>query len=283
MNILVTGASGFVGKELVAELIKRNIAFSVYNRDKDEPKSFRDFTTIIHLAAKVHDMNYPGIDSFIPGNVELTEKLVKRAITDQVQHFIFLSSIKVNGEEQNQAYFEVTVPAPTDPYGLSKWMAENSIKEQCANSHAKVQYTIIRPPLIFGKGVKGNFLTLKKLANLPIPLPLGGIQNKRSFIALKNLVDLLIYCAEHTDESFNQTFLAHDGNDYSTSELLKLLSENKSTFKLFHFSKNIFKLALILIGKKNYYSKIFESLTIDSTQMKKKLQWKPKSSFQENM
>lgn len=275
MKVLVTGTSGFVGKEMVAELKRRNIEFTTYNRELDVPKTFSEFSAIIHLAAKVHDMNYPGIESFIPGNVELTEKLVNRAIKDQVPHFIFLSSIKVNGEERMEPYFEVEVAAPKDPYGLSKWMAENIIKT--AQEKFKINYTIIRPPLIYGTGVKGNFKTLMKLAKLSVPLPLGGVKNKRSFIALENLVDLIIYCLKHPTESFNQTLLAADGSDYSTSELLKILSKNK--IKLFHIPSSFFKFFLKLLGKENHYNKIFGNLTIDSNNLKKTLNWKPSTGF----
>ena len=267
MKVLVTGASGFVGSHLTKELTKRGIEWVSYHREFDQPKSFKGFDAIIHLAAKVHDMKYPTIDAFIPGNVELTKRLVMRAKEDKVSHFIFLSSIKVNGEEREEPYFEVDVPAPKDPYGLSKWMAENTIKEICStkdsdsNDSTKLSYTIIRPPLIFGEGVKGNFELLQKIAKIPLPLPLGGIKNKRSFIHVNNLVDLIIYVATHKKEAQNKTLLASDGNDYSTTELL--IKFGKKPWMLFYVPKSWFKFFFKLIGKEHYYAKIFESLTIN--------------------
>lgn len=273
MKILVTGASGFVGKELTAELDRRGISYGIYNRETDEPKSFKDFSAIVHLAAKVHDMNYPKLESFIPGNVELTEKLINRAVKDCVPHFLFLSSIKVNGEERDEPYFEVEVPAPKDSYGLSKWMAENIIKDFCKKINSTTCYTIIRPPLIYGAGVKGNLRALMKLAKLPVPLPLGGIRNKRSYIALSNLVDLIIYCLVHPEESSNKTILANDGSDYSTSELLKILSGFR--IRLFTVPTSFYKLFLKLLGRETHFNKIFGSLTIDPTNLKNTLKWKP--------
>ncbi len=260
MKILITGASGFVGSALTKELSKRNIHWVAYHREYDLPKSFKGFNTIIHLAAKVHDMKYPTLDAFIAGNVELTERLARRALEDRVPHFIFLSSIKVNGEERDEPYFEVDVPAPKDPYGLSKWMAENIIKEICTQAGSTLKYTIIRPPLVFGEGVKGNFELLQKIAKIPLPLPLGGIKNKRSFIHVHSLVDLLIDCAKNSEHFQNKTFLASDGNNYSTTELLIKFGKNPKM--LFYVPKSWFKFFFKLIGKKNYYSKVFESLQI---------------------
>jgi UDP-glucose 4-epimerase len=267
MKILVTGASGFVGGHLTNLLTEKGIEWVAYDRTRDLPKSFEGFTTIIHLAAKVHDMNYPTIDAFLPGNVELTKKLINRAIQDKVPHFIFLSSIKVNGEERDEPYFEIDVPAPKDPYGLSKWMAENIIKEATHKNATNISYTIIRPPLIFGEGVKGNFELLQKIAKIPLPLPLGGIQNKRSFIDVNNLAELLINCAKSKDSYKNKTLLANDGNNYSTSELLIKFGKNPKM--LFYVPKSWFKFFFKLIGKGHYYSKVFESLEIDQKNQRK--------------
>ncbi len=271
-KILLTGASGFVGRFLKEDLSKQNYDVIVYNRHLDQPRDFAGIDIVIHLAAKVHDMGSPSYAEYHQGNVVLTKKLVERSLAADVGRFIFLSSIKVNGEGRDQAYFEVDVAQPSDFYGKSKWEAENLIRTSFLNS--KTTFTIIRPPLIYGPGVGANFLKIMQFCKKNIPLPFGLVNNRRSFIFVRNLTQFIIFILNSTLAK-NKTFLISDGHDLSTKDLIQKMSQ---AFNLRpHFipvPMKFLKIFLSFVGKVGMYERLCGNLTLDFSVVQKELNWK---------
>jgi UDP-glucose 4-epimerase len=290
--IFVTGANGFVGKALCKELVSRSIPFIVGTRE-----TYGDFcqqqnwgsllngvTCIIHLAARVHVMNDDSSDplqSFREMNVNATLRLARAAKEAGVKKFIFLSSIKVNGEETHLKPFTASdVVNPLDPYGISKKEAEDELLK--LHIPGRFEVVIIRPPLIYGPGVKANFNQLFKLVSMNVPLPFSLVKNKRSFVSLKNLVDLIILCVDHPKAS-GRVFLVSDDKDLSFKDLLLLMGEvKKIKVVLWPFPIQILKFFLAIIGKSSYSVRLFNNLQVDISQTKKDLDWKPKYNFIES-
>lgn len=247
-RILITGANGFVGRSLYSVLIKngyevvgairskqsasysnldmKTVEIGNISTSTDWTEALQGIDTIIHLAAHVHIMTDKTVDSlseFRKVNVAATERLAKQAVDSEVRRFIFISSIKVNGEGTvlGRPYSAETPLCPLDPYGVSKLEAEG-----CLNQLAKdtgIEVVNIRPPLVYGPGVKANFLNMIRWLTIGIPLPFGAIHNKRSFVALDNLVDLIMTCIDHPAAA-NHTFLVSDDEDLSTTDLLQRMS-----------------------------------------------------------
>jgi len=221
LNILLTGANGFVGSKLAAEIskdaavnlisaVRRRSLMSNKNcveirglsRNTDWSAALQNKHIVIHAAARSHVMSDKRLDSqeaYREANVDGTLKLALQAAEAGVQRFIFLSSIKVNGEttDLRQSFTAEEVPFPRDAYGVSKWEAEQGLHE--ISQKTGLEVVIIRPPLVYGAGVKGNFASMVELLASGVPLPLGAVENKRSLIALDNLVDLIITCIDHPD------------------------------------------------------------------------------------
>jgi nucleoside-diphosphate-sugar epimerase len=243
IKVLVSGASGFVGEALVLKLLVDGIfapvaavrrparveglcpvrAFDL--SDCNCLPDLSDIAVVIHAAARVHVMNETATDAlseFRKLNVEGTLALARRAAESGVKRFIYISSIKVNGEfsTPGKPFSADDVPNPEDPYGVSKYEAEEALMK--LGKEAAMEIVIIRPPLVYGPGVKANFLQMLALLDKKIPLPLGGLGNKRSMVALPNLVDFIITCIDHPAAA-NQIFLVSDGEDLSVSELLTRL------------------------------------------------------------
>jgi UDP-glucose 4-epimerase len=243
MRILVTGATGFIGRELLGRLARDDYTLSATVRnassqlpvgvrkvvigdigpDTDWSYSLKGINAIVHLAARVHvlrDKVKDPLSQFRNINTLGTIRLARMAADAGVGRFVFLSSIKVNGENTSpgQPFLPDDAPAPNDPYGISKLEAEIGLLSLASESGMEV--TIIRPTMVYGPGVKGNFLSLMKLVDKRIPLPFGAIYNSRSLTALGNLIDLIAICLEHPAAA-NQVFLASDGMDISTADLLR--------------------------------------------------------------
>lgn len=239
-TVLVTGATGFVGKSLILKLMvdqtfsvvaaARNIPplqglCSTAHFDLNDPGHLPELdgiSVVIHTAARVHVMKETAADSlaeFRMTNVEGTLRLAKRAAASGVKRFIFISSIKVNGEHTlpNKPFRADDTPAPVEPYSVSKYEAEVALQKLASESGMEV--VIIRPPLVYGPGVKANFLSLLHWLSKQVPLPLGAIHTKRSLVAIGNLVDLIITCIDHPAAA-NQIFLVSDGCDMSMTQLL---------------------------------------------------------------
>lgn len=296
-KVLVTGANGFIGTPLCSALAKhqamvrrtvRNVstvppsfpAIAVGNIDSatDWTAALHDIDVVIHLAARVHLMRDTAADplaEYRKVNVEGTLNLARQAQSAGVKRFIFISSIKVNGEQTplGRPFRAEDHPAPVDAYGISKREAEDGLRELCSNS--AMDFVIIRPPLVYGPGVKGNFLTLIRWLDKGFPLPLASICNKRSLVAVDNLVDLIITCIDHPSAA-NQTFLASDGEDLSTPELLQRTASaiGKHAY-LLRAPVGILHFAAQCLGKTAAIQKLCGSLQLDIGKTREQLGWQP--------
>jgi nucleoside-diphosphate-sugar epimerase len=208
-------------------------------------------------------------------NVAGTLQLARQAAKAGVKRFVFISSIKVNGESTTlgQPYTAQQAPAPIDPYGVSKWEAEQQLLALATETGMEV--VIIRPVLVYGPGVKANFLSMMKWLYKGVPLPLGAIHNKRSLVALDNLVDLIVTCIDHP-QAANQTFLVSDGEDLSTTELLQRMSQALGKRpRLLPVPAWMLATASTVLGKKSISQRLCGSLQVDITHTRQQLDWTP--------
>jgi nucleoside-diphosphate-sugar epimerase len=295
--MLVTGANGFVGSYLCSELIQRGARVRLALRTpslKQESFDFRvvgqidkqtnwsealcGVDAVIHLAARVHVMQDESRDplaEFRLVNVAATENLARQAARAGVKRFVYVSSIKVNGEATDgiSQYTELDAPSPKDPYGVSKYEAEQALHRVAAETGLEV--VIVRPPLVYGAGVKGNFAQMLKVLTKGIPLPFSSVTNRRSLVYVGNLVDALILCATHPAAA-GQTYLVSDGEDISTPDLLRLLGEAMGRpARLLPLPVALLKLAGSLTGKADQVDRLVGSLQIDSGKIRRELGWMP--------
>jgi nucleoside-diphosphate-sugar epimerase len=296
--ILVTGANGFVGQALCAALVKQGFSVRAAVRDSakfkiagceivilpsmeediDWTNTLVDVDTIIHLAARVHVMQDNAsnpLHEFRKVNLYATEHLAKSAAAKNVKRLVYVSSIKVNGEETVEGckFTEQSRPAPQDPYGISKYEAELSLNKIASESALEV--VIVRPPLVYGPGVKGNFAQMVSMIKKGIPLPFLAVNNLRSLIYIDNFVSALILCAVHADAT-GKTFLVSDGDDVSTADLIKRLGVSLGRpARLFALPLSILKAVGFLFGKSSQIERLIGSLQIDSTKIREELGWKP--------
>ncbi len=298
LHILITGANGFIGKHLSVYLQenghniteacrccsnnmiqKKQQCFSI--GDIDNTTQWKTALTgidqVIHLAARVHIMQETDknpLAAFRLVNTEGTLNLARQAISAGVKRFIYLSTIKVNGEEtSNTPFFADDQPVPKDPYAISKLEAEQKLLELGLKSGLEV--VIIRPPLVYGYAVKGNFKRLINLMNKSIPLPFSRIQNTRSLVSIQNLCSFIQTCVLHP-KAVNQIFLISDGQDLSTSELLKKISyalNKKNT--LFYLPKGLLKFLSQILDRNTEYQRLTGSLQLDITKNQQILNWQP--------
>ena len=304
MKVLVTGGNGFVGKELIRSILAAGIhtpVSGVRKRNKinnlnevqivelgdleeliDRKELLKDIDVIIHTAARVHVMKENPKQSskeYKRINVDATLNLALDAIGAGVKRFIFLSTIKVNGEVSvGKGFTPEDIPKPEGDYALSKFEAEQGLFELSKSSQMKV--ICIRSPLVYGKGVKGNLHFLINVIKLRIPLPLSGAKhNKRSFVSVSNLVDLLILCIDHA-KAVNEVFLVSDGDDISTTSLVKLIaSKLEVKIRLFYCPTLLIKLIFIFLGRSESYKRLFDSLYVDLEKTSTLLSWKPKENM----
>jgi len=239
---------------------------------------------VIHLAARVHVMDgkqAKPLAAFRTINTDGTYRLARTAANMGVKRFIFISTVKVNGEDSSTSYTEKDSPNPQDPYAISKWEAEQILRDVSAKTG--METIIIRPPLVYGPAVRANFLRLLHLVDQGIPLPFARINNYRSLIYIGNLVDAIATCINHPNAG-NQTFLVSDQDDVSTPDLIRLISSamDKPT-RLFSFPPNILSLFATMIGKKNLYDRLCGSLTVDASAISKTLSWQPPFSLNDGI
>jgi nucleoside-diphosphate-sugar epimerase len=292
---LVTGAGGFVGSGLIPVLRQRKFnPVGVVRRQTtkdgvqvvvpciDERTVWTDIVRgmhfVIHLAARVHQMDDRSLDpleEFRRVNVAGTLNLARQAAEHGVKRFVFVSSIKVNGEATlgDTRFSPNDKPNPRDPYGVSKCEAEEGLRRLAHETGMEV--VIIRPVLVYGPGVKGNFLSMMKWLYRGIPLPLGALRNRRSLVALDNLIDLIIACLLHPAAA-NQTFLVSDGEDLSTSELLRRTAKSMGTLaRLIPVPAQFVEFGARLIGKRDVAQRLCGSLQVDITRTRELLGWSP--------
>lgn len=301
--VLITGANGFIGRELCGQLADRGwrvraavrsgrtmpaaldtVTVDAVDERTDWRSALDRIDAVIHLAGRAHvvkDCATDPLADFRRINVEGTRNLARQAADAGVRRFVFISSIKVNGENTpaDRPYTEVDRPAPADPYGISKYEAEEALRDLASESGMEI--VIIRPPLVYGPGVQGNFLTMMRWLDKGIPLPLGWVANKRTLVALNNLVDLIITCIYHPAAA-NQTFLAGDGEDLSTTELLKRLGDALGKkARLLPVPAGLLTLFLRLLGKRAETQKLCGSLRVDIDKTRNLLGWTPPMSVDE--
>jgi len=305
-KLLVTGGTGFVGRAIIERLAsdkrtlvvtgrsvaqlaacEKDIEFHRIMLDEkaDWTLALAGVETIIHTAARVHVMKDKAINPLIEfraTNVTGTLTLARQAAQVGVKRFIFISSIKVNGEGTllGCPYTADDVPAPVDFYGISKMEAELVLKELAVKTGMEV--VIIRPVLVYGPGVKANFLSMMHWLDKGIPLPLGALRhNRRSLVALDNLVDLIVTCIDHPAAA-NQIFLVNDGEDLSTTELLQRMAKALGRpARLLRFPPGLLLAAATLLGKKNIAQRLCGSLQVDIRKTQAMLDWKPPVSVDE--
>lgn len=308
MKVLVAGANGFVGRALMHRLCLMNglqavaavrrvdvltelgcsvVRVNDLSAQTDWSYALAGVDAVVQTAARVHVMNDRSSDplaEFRRVNVEGTAALARQAATAGVRRFVFLSSIKVNGEftEAGQPFTADDVPAPEDPYGVSKHEAEQLLRQIASETGMEV--VIIRPPLVYGPGVKANFESMMKWLSRGVPLPLAAVtQNRRSLVALDNLVDLIVTCLNHPAAA-NQTFLVSDGEDLSTTQLLKCMGTAIGrSARLFYLPSALLKLGATVLNKPGIYQRLGGSLQVDIAKTRQLLGWTPPVSVDEGL
>lgn len=306
MNVLVTGATGFVGRHLCTWLLAEGWKVRGPLLVSEQPSALiagvepvvveplgtqtpwnhalTGIDTIIHLAARVHIMDDPSADplkEFRAVNTEGTRRLAEEAVAAGVKRLVFISSIKVNGEESATPYTEDTPAQPMDPYGISKWEAEQVLRR--IEAEAGLQVVVIRPTLVYGPGVKGNFINMMKAVRRGIPLPLASVRNKRSLIYVGNLVAALAICAEHPDAA-GKTYLVSDGEDVSTPELIRrTASALDLPARLVPFPLSLMRLGGRFAGRSDSLNRLTGSLTVDSSKIRHELSWNPPFSMEKGL
>lgn len=305
MKLLITGANGFVGQALTLEAFRRgfNVCAAVretstlpsyidvvsvgqVDSDTDWSQALKDCDVVVHLAARAHVREERGSDplqAFRKVNVEGTLKLARQAAAAGVRRLIFISSIGVNGAETSGAPFShLDTPAPHSPYAVSKHEAELGLQKLADDTGMEV--VTIRPPLIYGPNAPGNFGSLMRWLMRGVPLPLGCVnQNRRSFVALDNLVDLILTCVRHP-RAGNKIFLVSDVEDVSTTQLLKRMgiAMNRSV-RLLPVPTGLLGLMASLLGKKGMAQSLLGSLQLDIRNTCEVLNWNPPISIDEGL
>ena len=305
-NILVTGATGFIGKPLCAKLLESGarvraavwcedpaggfptgldlVRIDSIGPDTDWTTALTGIDVVIHLAARVHVMDEKAeepLAAYRLVNVAGTEKLARMAVASGVKRLVFLSSIKVHGEETATRYTEQDTPAPRDAYGVSKLEAEEILKRIAVETGLEI--VIVRSPLVYGPYVKANFYRLMGIVMRGLPLPFGSVNNTRSLVYLGNLIDAILLCTKHPLAA-GQTFLIRDGEDISTPQLIRnVASALGLSARLFSFPPGLMRLAGRLTGKTAAVDRLLGSLAVDDSKIRKELGWKPPFTMAEGL
>jgi nucleoside-diphosphate-sugar epimerase len=304
-RLLITGATGFVGIAVCEQAMHHG--FSVkgavrihggvsgciepfvvgeINVATDWGSALRDVNVIVHLAARVHVMHDTATDpltAFRTINVDGTLNLARQAVAAGVKRFVFISSVKVNGESTlpGRAFAEADAPNPQDAYGQSKHEAEQGLRQLAADTGMEV--VVIRPPLVYGPGVKANFAALMRAVQRGWPLPLGAVHNQRSLVALSNLVDFIVTCITHP-QAANQTFLVSDGQDLSTTELVRGMAQAAGVpARLLPVPVWALQAGASLLGKGDAVQRLCGNLQVDISKARSLLGWVPPVSVEEGL
>ena len=302
MRIFLTGATSFIGRSLVPVLIKQNHSvtcalrqnsadindfvqtgctiwyFNTLDGKTDFRQVLENIDVVIHLAARVHigkklENDLQG--KYMSVNVDGTQNLAEQAVQKKVKRFVFISSIGVNGKSTKACDFfnEENDEKPYSAYTASKFEAEKVLRQ--LEAEIGLEVVIIRSPLVYGPGVKANFLKMINLVNMGLPLPFAEVNNRRSFIAIDNLVDAIAECAVH-EKATGETFFVCDGPPLSTPQLIEKISRALG-FKprLFYFPALFFKYVLILIRRQEIYESLWGNMAVDSSKINQYLGWEP--------
>lgn len=292
-DILVTGASGFIGKNLVNDPFFQSATslgrtkpnnttrhiYAALDSAVSYEHHLKGVDTVIHLAGRAHITSNDAVNEHAQMteiNTKATLNLAQQCIRDGVKHFIFLSSAKVLGEESilGRPFHHLSEINPCGPYAISKANAENGLVSICKNT--SMSYTIIRPPLIYGPGVKGNIQSLQALVEKRLPIPLGNIYNRKSMISIYNLISL-IKCCVSLEVAQNKIFLASDGDDLSTPQLTRLIADSlKKRAWIVDLPLPVLKYFLISAGRRDWFSKLTQSFEVNIDYTMSTLGWKPK-------
>lgn len=304
--ILVTGASGFIGQALCAELLRRRCALrgvvrshstidtslmpvsviSEISTDTNWSEALDGVEVVIHLAARVHMMQDAAVDplaEFRRVNTAGTEHLARCVAASGARRMVYISSTRANGEEtcDVQRFSETDAPEPQDPYGISKWEAEQSLRQ--VSDETGLEVVIVRPPLVYGPGVKGNFMSLLVAINKGIPLPLAGANNVRSLIYVNNLVDALIVCATHPAAA-GQTYLVSDGADVSVAVLVKEIAYSLGrSNRSFYLPPALLRALASLSGRSDQIERLLGSLRVDDKKIRDELGWIPPYTLKQGL
>ena len=304
MHVLVTGAGGFVGRALVPALLRdgHKVRAAVRNLDggpvlgaemvavgdigpaTDWEAALDGVEAVVHLAARVHVMRDSAADplaEFRQVNVEGTRRLGAAAASAGVRRFVFVSSVKVNGEAtRDRPFTEQDPPAPRDPYGVSKWEAEQALM---VGARAGMEPVVLRPPLVYGPGVGGNFLSLLRLCHRGLPLPLGAVRNARSLIYVGNLAHALVRAVDHPAAS-GRTFLVRDGADVSVPQLLRQTGEALGCpVRLIPVPPPLLRFGAAVLGRTAAAERLLGSLSVDDSSIRQVLEWQPPFSMAEGL
>lgn len=307
MRVLVTGASGFVGQHVCERLLKAGHHVRGVSRESAERQgisgvewigghdlaavklplnSFDGIDSVIHLAARVHklrDRSNCAHTEYQRANVGMTVALAEQAAAAGVRRFVFVSTAKVLGERSSQPLGEANALFPADPYARSKQDAEQALTALAVT--ATMQTTVVRPPLVYGPGVRANFFRLLQLAELGarVPLPLGSVENARSLIFVENLADALLTCATHSD-AFGGTYQVSDGEDVSTTDLLLRLGKGLGrSVRLFRMPTSVLRGLGVAIRRSDEVRRLIESFTVDSSRIRRELGWTPPFSLDQGL
>ncbi|MFT3717978.1 NAD-dependent epimerase/dehydratase family protein [Pseudorhodoferax sp.] len=306
--IVLTGGSGFVGRAVVQALARRGSALRLAGRAAAAPvplpphvqtvavaplgpqadwsAALRGASAVLHLAARAHVLRDPAADplaAYRAVNTAGTLRLAEQAAAAGVRRFVFASTVKVHGESTpaDRPFTEDMAPAPQDPYALSKWEAEQGLAAIAARTGMEV--VVVRPPLVYGPGVRANFAALVRAVARGWPLPLGAIDNRRSLVGLDNLVDLLLLCLEHPAAA-QQTFLASDGEDLSTPALLRRLAAAMGRpARLLPVPPALLRAGAGLLGRGAAVERLCGSLRVDIAKARRVLGWAPPLGVDEGL
>lgn len=299
MRILVTGSTGFIGSELCSYLQNNHQVF--VDKKIEDPTSptmilhkisnnlqvildQSNIEVVVHLAAKTplkNELSPTETQEYFNSNLVATQNLANQCVASRVKRFIFMSSVKVLGEGKDSLYSIDDEPSPIDDYAKSKWQAEQFLLD--LGSRSDMEIVIIRAPLVYGPGVKGNFLKLIQLVKKGIPFPFGLIQNRRSMIYVGNLVDALERCMTHPNAA-GKTYLVSDGYDISTSEIIRSIARAlNQTSRLIPIPVRLLKLTGALLGKNEAMRRLVGSLALNIEPIKKDLNWTPPYTLDEGM
>lgn len=303
-RLLVTGANGFVGshffrlsrdKYVIRGAVRRDEVLLGHGcersvvgdlgPDTNWTEALNDVDCVVHLAARVHVMKEHAADplnEFRSINLHGTLRLANQAVKAGARRFIFVSSIKVNGEgTTTRPYSADDTPAPVDPYGVSKHEAEQALLE--LGEKTGLEIVIVRPPLVYGPGVRGNFLRLMNLVNKGVPLPLASVNNVRSMVSVTNLCELLSICVEHPGAA-GEIFLASDRESLSTPDLIRRIAfYMDKPARLFPFPLALLKLAGRMLHQSDVIERLCGSLEVDNASAKDRLNWLPPQSIEEGL